>query len=66
MELIQSLFRADIESDRRDPVISFKLSDYGTIGLLAPHPTFWLRMAVVSRLETSSRVAPFLRHFALI
>lgn len=64
VESIQSLYLADTESDKRDPVVSFQLSDYGTIGLLAPDPTWWLRMAVVRKIASSSRIVRFLRHFA--
>ena len=47
VELIQSLFRADIENDKREPIISLPLLDFGTVGLMAPNSTFWLQLAMV-------------------
>ena len=48
VEQMQSLLQQQVEDDIREPVLTFPIPGLGIVGLLAPHPIFWLQLVVVS------------------
>ena len=47
LESLRSLYNENIEDDVREPILSVEIGNYGTIGFLAPHPTFWKQLTIV-------------------
>ena len=48
IELLQDLFQRQVETEIRQPVLSFPLPGLADVGLLAPHPFFWAQAVAVS------------------
>ena len=47
IELLQDLFQRQVETEIRQPVLSFPLPGLADVGLLAPHPFFWAQAVAV-------------------
>ncbi|CAB9502242.1 Pfam:DUF821 [Seminavis robusta] len=53
LEWIQALLHERIEQETREPVFRIPVLEYGSIGLVLPHPTFWKQMVVILSILTA-------------
>jgi len=52
-ESLLSLYSQNIEADERTSILDVPIGNYGTLGLLPPHPIFWVQLTIVLIIQST-------------